>query len=54
MGDEALEHRIRDLMSLLEVSKHLGATTELDPLLQRVETAARAVLACERASVFLY
>ncbi len=54
MGEDALRRQIRDLTALLEVSKHLGSTTELVPLLQRVEQAALEVLNCERASVFLY
>ena len=54
MGDEALQRQIRDLAALLEVSRHLGSTTELVPLLQRVEQAALEVLDCDRASVFLY
>lgn len=54
MAENKLEQQIRDLTALLEVSKHLGSTTELVPLLERVEKAALSVLACERASVFLY
>lgn len=54
MGEDALRRQINDLTSLLEVSKHLGSTVELLPLLQRVEKAALSVLDCERASVFLY
>ena len=41
-------------MALLEVSKQMAASTELVPLLQRVEQATRQVLDCERATVFLY
>jgi len=54
VNDDALRRQIRDLTTLIEVSKHLGSTTELVPLLTRVEKAALEVLACERASVFLY
>ncbi|MFH0983481.1 MAG: GAF domain-containing SpoIIE family protein phosphatase [Planctomycetota bacterium] len=54
MGEDVLRRQIRDLGVLLEVSKHLGSTIELVPLLQRVEQAALEVLDCERASVFLY
>ena len=43
----ALEH-------LLEVARQLGATVELDPLLEAIATAATTVLDCERATVFLY
>lgn len=42
------------LMAVLEVSRELAATTELMPLLQKVESAAREVLGCERATVFIY
>ena len=54
MESDTLEQQITDLTALLEVSKHLGSTTELVPLLRRVEKAALSVLACERATVFLY
>jgi phosphoserine phosphatase len=43
----ALEH-------LLEVARQLGATVELDPLLEAIAKAATTVLDCERATVFLY
>lgn len=43
----ALEH-------LLEVARQLGASVELDPLLEVIATAATTVLDCERATVFLY
>lgn len=43
----ALEH-------LLEVARQLGATVELDPLLEAIAAAATTVLDCERATVFLY
>ena len=42
------------LGTLLDVSRRLGGTIELTPLLQRVTDAARDVLGCERATVFLY
>ncbi len=48
------EQTIADLSRLLEVSRHLGATVELKPLLEGIEQAAPEVLGCERASVFLY
>lgn len=54
MENDTLRRQISDLTALLEVSKYLGSTTELVPLLQRVEHAALEVLDCERASVFLY
>ncbi len=46
--------RIVNLQAVLEVSRELAAASELTPLLQKVETAARKVLECERATVFLY
>lgn len=48
------DRHITDLQAVLEVSRELAATTELEPLLQKVERAARNVLECERATVFLY
>lgn len=45
--------RIADLERLLDVARRLGATAELDPLLETIAAAATAVLDCERASVFL-
>jgi phosphoserine phosphatase len=45
--------RIADLERLLDVARQLGATAELDPLLETIAAAATAVLDCERASVFL-
>ena len=46
--------QIADLNTLLEVSRRLGATTELTPLLEQITEAAVNVLNCERATVFLY
>ena len=46
--------QIADLNTLLEVSRRLGATTELTPLLEQITQAAVDVLNCERATVFLY
>ncbi len=43
-----------DLRAVLEVSRKLAATTELPPLLEMVESAARSVLCCDRATVFLF
>ncbi len=42
------------LNAVLEVSRLIGATVELMPLLKSIERAALKVLSCERASVFLY
>ena len=47
------EQTIADLSRLLEVSRQLGATIELAPLLASIERAALEVLDCERASVFV-
>lgn len=42
------------LNTLLDVSRRLGGTIELTPLLERIAGAACSVLDCERATVFLY
>lgn len=47
------DRRIADLERLLEVSRRLGATVDLDPLLEAIAAAATQVLDCERATVFL-
>jgi phosphoserine phosphatase len=39
---------------VLEVTRLLAVTTELDPLLHRIATAATSVLGAERASIFLH
>ena len=39
---------------LLDVSRMLAATTQLDPLLKRIAEACCAILGCERSSIFLY
>lgn len=46
--------QLEDLQALLQVTRELAANTELKPLLACVEQAARRVLDCERATVFLY
>ena len=46
--------RITDLERLLDVARHLGATVDLDALLETVAAAATSVLDCERATVYLY
>ncbi|MFQ5422924.1 MAG: PP2C family protein-serine/threonine phosphatase [Phycisphaerae bacterium] len=53
-GPTAHEKQVADLQTVLAVSRDLAATTELQPLLSKVEQAARSVLNCERATVFLY
>jgi sigma-B regulation protein RsbU (phosphoserine phosphatase) len=54
MPDSDPANLIADLRTLLDVSRRLGATTELNPLLQQIMAAANAVLGCERTTVFLY
>ncbi|MFQ5489269.1 MAG: PP2C family protein-serine/threonine phosphatase [Phycisphaerae bacterium] len=54
MDQPSLQRRIDHLTTLLEVTKQMAATTELRPLLGRVEQATLEVLDCERATVFLY
>jgi phosphoserine phosphatase RsbU/P len=51
--DLSPERTIANLSRLLEVSRHLGATIELQPLLEGIERAALDVLRCERATVFI-
>jgi phosphoserine phosphatase RsbU/P len=50
----APDGRIADLLAVLDVSRRLAATAELQPLLETIEQAARKVLDCERASLLLY
>jgi phosphoserine phosphatase len=45
--------QIEDLERILEVTRAIGATVDLDDLLQRIAAATTAVLDCERATVFL-
>jgi phosphoserine phosphatase len=45
---------VRDLLAILEITRRLTATSELDPLLSAIETSTRRVIGCERASVFLH
>lgn len=46
--------QLADLRTILEVTRRIGSTTDLQSLLQAIEQAARTVLRCERATVFLY
>lgn len=48
------ERQIRNLRRLLEVTRHMAATTDLTQLLGMIVDAAREVLDCERATIFLY
>ncbi len=54
MTKQERDRQLAELNIFLDVSRELGASTELPPLLQKVEVAVRQVLDCERASVFLY
>ena len=54
MNDPHRDKQLADLMRLIDVSRQLGATIELDRLLKSIEQAALQVLDCERVSVFLY
>src|SRR6185295_8557459 len=42
------------MKQVLEVSRMLAATADLDQLLLRIAHAATSVLGCERASIFLH
>ncbi len=46
--------RIADLERLLTVARRLGATVDLDEMLQAIASAATDLLDCERATVYLY
>src|SRR5262245_55481827 len=46
--------RLADLTSLLEVSRVLGGTTELEPLLAAIGASCLQVLDAERSTIFLY
>lgn len=54
LGPSTDKRKIRDLLEVLEVSRQLGATTDLNALLKGIERSALHVLDCERATVFLY
>jgi phosphoserine phosphatase len=47
-------HAVGDLLAVLEVSRQLASTTDLQRLLTAIERSTRQVLDCERVSVFLY
>src|SRR5204863_8277099 len=46
--------KLADLQAVLEVSRQLGAGSELVQLLQIIERATLGVLDCERISIFLH
>lgn len=52
--DRGSNRQIEDLQTVLEVTRTLAATTDLETLLPAIERAARQVLRCERATMFLY
>jgi phosphoserine phosphatase len=54
MSSPNAERQIADLTTLLDISRRLGATTELTPLLEQIADASNQVLNCERTTVFLY
>lgn len=43
-----------DLMRLIDISRQMAVTIELEPLLKSIEQAALQILDCERVSIFLY
>ena len=47
------DRRVADLEKILDVTRALGVTVDLDPLLSQIAAAATDVLDCERATVFL-
>jgi len=53
MPDDTSSFDSAKLLELLEVSRHLAATTDLKQLLEAVIDAGRSVLSAERGSVFL-
>ena len=54
MGQMLDDRQLADLHVLLDVSRELGASTELVPMLVKVEPAVLQVLDCDRGTVFLY
>ena len=53
MMDPSSDRTTANLVRLLDLSRQLGATMDLQPLLEHIERAALDVLTCERASIFL-
>ncbi len=47
------DRRVADLEKILDVTRALGVTVDLDPLLALIATAATDVLDCDRATVFV-
>lgn len=54
VGEGFSSRRIADLERLLTVARRLGATVDLDEMLQAIASAATDLLDCERATVYLY
>ncbi len=54
MSTPDADRQIADLTTLLDISRRLGATTELVPLLEQIAAASNQILNCERTTVFLY
>ncbi|MFH1748067.1 MAG: GAF domain-containing SpoIIE family protein phosphatase [Planctomycetota bacterium] len=48
------ESQVERLRRILDVARHMAATTDLDVLLRTIVDATREVLTCERATIFLY
>ncbi|QDU93270.1 PP2C family protein-serine/threonine phosphatase [Lignipirellula cremea] len=49
------EHdKVTELLRLMEISQQLAATVDLQELLALIEQAARELLRCDRATVFVY
>lgn len=46
--------RATDLLQVLDISRSLAMTTDLQTLMKQIEQAARQVLDCERATVFVH
>ncbi|MFV1981247.1 MAG: PP2C family protein-serine/threonine phosphatase [Rhodothermia bacterium] len=49
-----LEGNASELASLLDVAKKVGATLDLESLIQEIQAAALPTLGCERVTLFLY
>lgn len=49
-----ITEQLSDLQGVLSVARELGGTVDLRTMLTHIERAARNVMECERASVFLY
>lgn len=54
MNSSEEENRIKHLERLLEISRNLNATLELDPLLNSIIQAAQELIRCEASSILMY